>query len=62
MRRVVTFPSQGEAWAGWLYLPDDVPAATKVPAIVTDLYVREPWVTQSAGASITWFDEAVKGT
>ena len=34
MRREVTFPSQGETCTGWLYLPDDVPAGTKVPAIV----------------------------
>ena len=25
----------------------------------TDLYVREPWVTQSADAAIEWFDEAL---
>jgi len=34
MRREVTFPSQGETCAGWLYLPDDVPEGTTVPAIV----------------------------
>ena len=27
----------------------------------TDLYVREPWVTQSADAAIEWFDGALKG-
>ena len=27
----------------------------------TDLYVREPWVTQSADASIEWFDAALNG-
>ena len=27
----------------------------------TDLYVREPWVTQSADASIEWFSGALKG-
>jgi dipeptidyl aminopeptidase/acylaminoacyl peptidase len=34
MRREVTFPSQGVNCAGWLYLPDDLPAGTRVPGIV----------------------------
>jgi uncharacterized protein len=34
MRREVTFPSQGETCSGWLYLPDDIPAGSKVPGIV----------------------------
>jgi dipeptidyl aminopeptidase/acylaminoacyl peptidase len=27
----------------------------------TDLYVREPWITQSADAAIEWFDGALNG-
>jgi uncharacterized protein len=34
MRREVTFPSQGETCAGWLYLPDDLKAGARVPGIV----------------------------
>ena len=26
----------------------------------TDLYVREPWVTQSADAAIAWFGDTLK--
>jgi fermentation-respiration switch protein FrsA (DUF1100 family) len=34
MRRNVTFQSQGLRCAGWLYLPDNIPAGRKVPAVV----------------------------
>lgn len=34
MRRDVTFTSQGLRCAGWLYVPDDLPAGQKLPAIV----------------------------
>ncbi len=34
MRRDVSFPSQGLACAGWLYVPDDLQAAEQRPAIV----------------------------
>lgn len=34
MRREVTFESQGLKLKGWLYLPDNLPAGSKVPAVV----------------------------
>ncbi len=34
MRTDVTFPSEGTTCRGWLYLPDDRAAATRVPAVV----------------------------
>ena len=34
MRRDASFASQGVTCTGWLYLPDDVPAGTRLPAIV----------------------------
>jgi len=34
MRRNVTFTSQGVQCAGWLYLPDDLAAGEKAPAVV----------------------------
>jgi fermentation-respiration switch protein FrsA (DUF1100 family) len=34
MRRDITFDSQGSRCAGWLYLPDDLPAGRKAPGIV----------------------------
>ena len=34
MRRDVTFESQGLRIKGWLYLPDNLPAGSKVPAVV----------------------------
>lgn len=34
MRRDITFTSQGLRCAGWLYVPDELPAGQRVPAIV----------------------------
>jgi hypothetical protein len=34
MRRDITFTSQGDNCVGWLYLPDDLKAGTRAPAIV----------------------------
>ena len=34
MRREVTFPSQGVACSGWLYLPDDRAPGSKIPGVV----------------------------
>jgi uncharacterized protein len=34
MRREVTFQSEGMRCKGWLYLPDNLPAGTKIPGVV----------------------------
>ena len=34
MREDITFPSDGRKLAGHLYLPDDRPAAERLPAVV----------------------------
>src|SRR5215210_3139911 len=34
MRRVVSFTSQGQRCAGWLFVPDGFAAGTRAPAVV----------------------------